>query len=91
MTLRDIQVLRELIKSRIDNGLDLNTSVCADFQKTIKHKNYLFSFGVDFIYEFFNFERRFKNKFLSNSIKLLGKNKFVNNTIKKFADTGITI
>ncbi len=91
MTLRDIQVLRELIKLRVDNGLDLNASVCADFQKKIKHKNYLFSFGVDFIYEFFNFERRYKNKFISNSIKLLGKNKLFNKTIKKFADTGITI
>ena len=91
MTLRDIQVLTELIKIRIGNGLDLNSSVCSDFQKEIKHKNYLFSSGVDFIYEFFNFERRFKNQLLSNSIKFLGKNKIFNRTIKKFADIGMKI
>ena len=91
MTLRDIKVLTELIKLRIGNGLDLNSSVCSDFQKEIKHKNYLFSTGVDFIYEFFNFERRFKNKLLSNSIKFLGKNKIFNRTVKKLADIGMTI
>ena len=91
MTLRDIKVLTELIQQRISNGLDLNSSVCSDFQKEIKHKNYLFSSGVDFIYEFFNFERRFKNQLLSNSIKFLGKNKIFNRTIKKIADIGITI
>ena len=46
MTLRDIKVLRELIKLRIDNGLDLNSSICSDFQKKIKHKNYIFSLGL---------------------------------------------
>jgi 2-octaprenyl-6-methoxyphenol hydroxylase len=86
MTLRDIKVLTELIQQRISNGLDLNSSVCSDFQKEIKHKNYLFSSGVDFIYEFFN-----KNQLLSNSIKFLGKNKIFNRTIKKFADIGMTI
>ena len=91
MTLRDIKVLTELIKLRIGNGLDLNSSVCSDFQKEIKHKNYLFSSGVDFIYEFFNFERRFKNQLLSNSIKFLGKNKIFNRTVKKLADIGMTI
>ena len=91
MTLRDTKVLTELIKLRIDNGLDLNSSLCSDFQKEIKHKNYLFSSGVDFIYEFFNFERRFKNKLLSNSIKFLGKNKIFNRTVKKLADIGMTI
>ena len=91
MTLRDIKVLTKLIKRRIRNGLNLNSSVCYDFQKEIKHKNYLFSSGVDFIYEFFNFERRFKNKFLSNSIKLLGKSKIFNRTAKKLADIGMII
>ena len=91
MTLRDTQVLVRLIKLRIENGLELNSSVCTDFQKEIKHKNFIFSSGIDFIYEFFNFERKFKNKFLSNSIKLLGKNKLFNKTIKNFADTGMTI
>ena len=83
--------MTELIKLRIGNGLDLNSSVCSDFQKEIKHMNYLFSSGVDFIYEFFNFERRFKNQFLSNSIKLIGKNKIFNRTVKKLADIGMTI
>ena len=91
MTLRDIKVLTELIQLRISNGLDLNSSVCSDFQKEIKHKNYLFSSGVDFIYEFFNFERRLKNQLLSNSIKFLGKNKIFNRTVKKLADIGMTI
>ncbi len=91
MTLRDIKVLTELIKLRIGNGLNLNSSVCSDFQKEIKHKNYLFSSGVDFIYEFFNFENKMKNNALSKSVKILGKNKIAKNLFTKFADNGISI
>ena len=91
MTLRDIQELVSLIKLRIDNGLDLDNSICSDFQKKIKHKNYLFLKGIDFIYEIFNFESRLKSDFLSSSIKVLGKNKFFNKTLKEFADRGMTI
>ena len=89
MTLRDIIVLLSIIKLKKDNGLILDNSVCREFEKKVKHKNYLFSNGIDFIYEFFNFESKLKNTILSKSIQLFGEKKIVNKLFTKLADKGI--
>ena len=89
MTIRDIKELHKLIEFKKEHGLNLDTSICSDFEKNTKNKNFLFSSGVDFIYEFFNLENKLNNNTLSKSIKLLGKNKIVNNLFTKLADNGI--
>lgn len=89
MSIRDLKELLELIKLRIDNGLDLDHTIFIDFEKKTRHKNYLFLSGVDFIYEFFNFENKINKNILSRSVKFLGKNKTINNFFTKFADKGI--
>ena len=89
MTLRDISIILTLIKSKINLGLDLDSSIFSDFEKITKHKNYIFSSGIDFVYEFFNLESRTKFKFLSQSVKVLGKNNLINKIFTKFADQGI--
>ena len=76
MTIRDIRDLSKLIEFKFNNGLELDNLICEDFQNITKHKNYLFSSGIDFIYEFFNFESKMKNNIISKSVKLIGKNKF---------------
>ena len=91
MSLRDIKVLSDLISEKIELGLELDYSICSDFQKKSKDKNYLFSLGIDWIYELFNFERKTNSKFLSKSINTVGKNKFMNSLFKKFANNGIKI
>ena len=58
------------IKTKIENGLNLDKSICFDFEKNTKAYNYLFSSGIDLIYEFFNIESRANNNTLSKSIKL---------------------
>ena len=89
MTIRDIKFLSNLIKLRIDNGLEIDSSICLDFEKKIKHRNYIFASGIDFIYEFFNLERKFKSSLLSKSVQFIGKNKNLNKFFTKFADTGV--
>ncbi len=89
MTIRDIKEIYKLIKFRKDHGLELDSSICHDFEKVSKSRNYLFSNGIDLIYEFFNFESNISNKKISKSLKFLGKNKFVNKFFTKFADGGI--
>ena len=91
MTLRDIREIMKLINSRKENGLALDSSICIDFEKNLRHKNILFSSGIDFIYEFFNFESKTNNKILSKSIRSLGKNKIINNFFTKIADQGLVI
>ena len=91
MSLRDIKDMYELIKFRLDHGLELNSSISLDFEKKIKHKNFLFSSGIDFVYEFFNFERKINNPILSKSLKLIGKNNFLNKSFEKIANNGLNI
>ena len=74
MTLRDIKILTNIIKNKIDLGLPLDSSVNDEFENISKHKNFIFSNGIDLIYEFFNFERKTKNDILSKSVKFFGKN-----------------
>ena len=89
MTIRDIKLLSYLIKLRIDNGLEIDSSICQEFEKKIKHKNFLFSNGIDFVYEFFHLESNFNSSFLSKSVQFIGKNKNFNKILTKFADTGL--
>ncbi len=91
MSIRDIKELSKLIRFKMKLGLNLDSSICLDFEKKIKHKNYLFSKGIDFVYEIFNFESKINNPFLSLSINILGKNKNVNRFFTKIADRGIVI
>ena len=89
MTIRDINVFINIIKNKIDLGLPIDRSVNYEFEKNLKHKNFIFSKSIDFVQEFFNFERKFKNDILSKSVKILGKNRFVNKLFTKVADKGI--
>ena len=91
MTIRDISELISLIKFKIKHGLDLDNSICVDFEKNLRHKNFLFTNGIDFIYEFFNFETKINKKILSKSVKILGKSKIANKFLIKFADYGLKI
>ncbi|MDC0517730.1 FAD-dependent monooxygenase [Candidatus Pelagibacter sp.] len=86
MTIRDIKELIKIIDSKIKLGLDIDQSICLDFENKMKHKNFIFSKGVDWIYEFFNFESKFDNVILSESIRFFGKNNSLNKVLKKFAN-----
>jgi 2-octaprenyl-6-methoxyphenol hydroxylase len=89
MTIRDIKVLSQIIKKRLDLGLLLDSSVNLEFQKEIKHKNLIFSNGIDLIHEFFNIERKTKTNFLSKSVKFVGDQPSINRMFAKIADKGI--
>ena len=91
MTIRDIKSIIQIINKKINLGLPLDKSINSEFEKKVKHKNYIFSHGVDLIYELFNFERKLKNNFLSKSIKLFGRSNQINKMLKKIADYGVEI
>ena len=89
MTVRDIKILLEIIQNKIDLGLPINSSVSQEFQKNTKHKNFIFSNGIDFIYEFFNYEGKLNNNVFVNSLKYFGNKNSVNKIMKKIADNGL--
>ena len=89
MTIRDINLLINIIKKKIDLGLPIDSTVNYEFEKKIKHKNYIFLNSIDLIQEFFNFERKLNNNVLSKSVRLLGKNSSINKIFINIADRGI--
>jgi 2-octaprenyl-6-methoxyphenol hydroxylase len=91
MSLRDIKILSEIIQNRIDLGLPLDCSVYDEFEKITKHYNFIFSFGVDFIHEFFKFDNMFKNNYSNKLVKFFGKNKLFNRLMSNYADQGFII
>ena len=60
-----------------------------EFQKRTKHKNFIFSNGIDLIHEFFNIERKTRSNLLSKSVKLVGSQPSINRMFTKIADKGI--
>ena len=91
MTIRDIKILIDIIKNKIDLGLPLDSSVNDEFESRSKHNNFIFSTGIDLVHEFFNFERKTKNDILSKSVQYIGKNSSLNNIFVKIADKGILL
>jgi 2-octaprenyl-6-methoxyphenol hydroxylase len=89
MTIRDIKVFSQIIKKRLDVGLSLDSSVNSEFQKKIKHKNFIFSNGIDLIHEFFNIERKTRTNFLSKSVKFISSYQSINRIFTKIADKGV--
>ena len=91
MTIRDIKILVDIIKNKIDLGLPLDSSVNNKFESRSKHNNFIFSTGIDLVHEFFNIERKTKNDILSKSVQYIGKNSSLNNIFVKIADKGILL
>jgi len=89
MTIRDIKILNHIIQSKIDLGLPLDSTLNIEFENNQKHKNYIFSSGIDLIHEFFNLERKTNNDFLSKSIQYFNKNLTINRIFTKIADKGL--
>ncbi len=91
MTIRDLKILLEIIINKNSLGLPLDNSISQEFEKKLKHKNLIFSDGVNFIQEFFNFERKINSPILSKSVQFIGKNKQLNQLFTKIADRGILL
>ena len=89
MTIRDIKILNDLIQKKINLGLPLDSTLNKEFENNQRHKNYLFSTGIDLIHKFFNFERKTGNDFLSKSIKYFNKNSSINKIFTTIADKGL--
>jgi len=89
MTIRDIKVLLDIIKKRTDVGLSLDSSVNLEFQNKIKHKNFIFSNGVDLIHEFFKVERKINSNFISKYVKVIGNYPKFNKMFTEIADRGV--
>tara|TARA_B100000780_G_scaffold88196_1_gene60732 strand:+ start:193 stop:1290 length:1098 start_codon:yes stop_codon:yes gene_type:complete len=91
MTIRDIKDLSEIIQNKINLGLQLDTFILEEFQNKTKNRNLIFSSGIDFIYEIFNFDKKKNGKKLNKILQHFGTNKTFMSSVIKFADKGLSI
>ncbi len=90
MTLRDAKILSQLIKKKLDLGLNLDTAL-EQFEIERKNSNFVFAMGVDFLYEFFKLNNRYNIKSIDNLFKFINKNIFIKKKLESFADKGFNL
>ena len=66
MTLRDIKILLSLIDESQSLGLPIDKNILIKFENKIKHYNFIFGSGIDFIHEFFKFDNKLNNVVTKN-------------------------
>ena len=91
MTLRDLDKLLEIIQKKIDLGLNFDLDIILEFEKKVRHYNFIYSNGINFIQDFFEFDSKYKNNLSKKIFNLIGQNKFINNFFMKVADRGINL
>ena len=91
MTIRDIKDLSEIIQNKINLGLQLDSFILDEFQNKTKNRNFIFLSGIDFIYEFFNFNKKGRGNNLNKILQYFGTNKSFVNSVIKLADKGLRI
>ena len=89
MSIRDIKQLLKIIDYKIKLGLPIDKSICVEFQNNTKSKNFVFSEGINFIYEYFNSKNKIGVNLIDSTARLIGKNKILNKYFKNIADTGL--
>ncbi len=80
MSIRDIIHLIEIIDYKMNLGLNIDESIYSEFEKKAKSFNVLFSYGLDFIYEFVRFNRKMPENISKNIFSLINNS----NKIKEF-------
>ena len=89
MTLRDIKTFLKIIDEHIELGLSIDKAILFKFEKKIKHLNFIFSHGIDFIHEFFKFDNKLNNKISNELFNCFSKNKLIKRYIEDIANRGI--
>ena len=89
MTIRDIIKLEEIIDQKIKLGLDIDKSVYQEFENKAKSYNSLFSHSIDFVHEFFKFNKDYVPNIISKKLfNYLNNNQNLKEVGMKFANKG---
>ena len=89
MVIRDIKIFSEIIESKLDLGLPLDSLALEEFENKVRHLNFSFSKGIDFVYEFFKIDNKFNNKISNLFLKSLKNSDKFKNFSTKIANRGL--
>ena len=90
MILRDLESLEKILKNKIDLGLDIGSiDTLSEFSNQRKSQNFIYSLGIDFIRNIFNFEKEPLKKVRNKIISKFNKNNYIKDIFYNLADKGL--
>ena len=88
-TPRDIDRFKGLLNDGSNLGLEIDKSIFKEFEHISKGYNSSFSFGIDFIHEFFKFNKNYVPKNISEKFfSIINKSKKIKSIGIKIANEG---
>ncbi len=88
MVMRDIEILSNLIETKIQLGLPLDKDTLREFQDLTKYKNTIFANGVDLFYEIFELEKKIPRSISNLIFSTLKRNKYITSISSRLANEG---
>ena len=90
MILRDLIILENIIKKKLNLGLDIGSlDVLSEFANETKPQNLVFSLGIDLLKSIFSLQKKPLKNFRNKIIMTSNKNSFAKNIFFNTADKGI--
>ena len=89
MILRDLIILEEVLKNKINLGLDIGSEdALLDFSEKTKSANFAYSFGIDFLKNIFSFKKEYIKKFRNKILIAMNNNNLSKKFFYNIADKG---
>ena len=90
MIIRDLEILEQILKSKIDLGLDLgDTTTLNEFSERVKYKNFVFANSIDFTHYIFSKKNTFFKKIRNFTLDQINQQTKVKNFFLTVADRGL--
>ena len=89
MTIRDLVVLKKILKKKMDLGLDIGSSdILSEFSNESRPRNFAFSLSVDILKNYFSIENDYFKELRNNLLKNLNKNNYIKSAFFNIANKG---
>jgi 2-octaprenyl-6-methoxyphenol hydroxylase len=89
MTIRDLVVLKKILKKKMDLGLDIGSSdILSEFSNESRPRNFAFSLSVDILKNYFSIENDYFKELRNNLLKNLNKNNYIKSVFFNIANKG---
>ena len=90
MIIRDLEILEQILKSKIDLGLDLgDTTTLNEFSERVKYKNFVFANSIDLTHYIFSKKNTFFKKIRNFTLDQINQQTKVKNFFLTVADRGL--
>ena len=81
--------LEKILKNKIELGLDVGSSDnLLEFSNEVGPRNFVYSFGINFIKDFFSLKNKSLKEIRNQIVKEINKNAYTKNIFYNIADKG---